>query len=155
MDVAASHSESPRFTSLSGITVIFFSTFKHEPGEYECISCSDTTVCIPQPSWLLINYTVSGCYEKWAASTTLQREKQMWDNTVSLETKVTGALCLIKHQAKKECEGVEVQRHALFIPAVGSVSFTPTAASFREKRLRTWTSNFFEHSHNPLCRPEI
>jgi len=65
----------------------------------------------------------------------------MWDNTVSLEMKVIVSLCLIKHQAKKECGRVEVQRHALFIPAVGRVSFTPTAASLREKRLRTWLSN--------------
>jgi len=73
----------------------------------------------------------------------------MWDNTVSLEMKVTGSLCLIKHQDKKECEGVEVRRHALFIPAVGRVSFTPTAASFRGKRLRTWVSSFFEAQSQP------
>lgn len=77
------------------------------------------------------------------SSTTLQIEIWMWDNIVSLEMKNTVSLCLVKYQAKKECEGVEAQRHALFIPAVGRVSFTPTAVWLREKRLRIWASNLF------------
>jgi hypothetical protein len=73
----------------------------------------------------------------------------MWDKTVSLEMTDTVSLCLIKHQAMKKCGGMEVQRHALFIAAVGRMSFTPTIALLREKRLRTWVSNFFGTDTQP------